>query len=127
MAFCNKLMTGIRKIMDQIDKPLGDIIAKITLYTAMVKAGTAFLPQDSSVLKYVNEALGEITGVVSAIDSYEDNLKAWLDTSTSDTDREKKVFTLASTAAKAYDVERGEVKSNMVYDTGTQARIVADK
>lgn len=127
MAFCNKLMRGVRKVMDQIDEPLGNIISEITKYTAMVKAATLFFPQDSKIVKYVNAGLDELTGVVNGVDSYEDSLKAWLDTATSESDRDKKVFSLASAAAKAFDAERGEVKSDMVYDTGTQARILADK
>lgn len=127
MPFCNKLISRMRKILDQIDEPLSNVIKEITKYTALVKAGTVFLPADSAILKYVNAALIEITGVVSSVESYEDSLKAWLDTATSDEDREDKVFGLAAGAAKAFDAERNEVKSNLVYDTGTQARILADK
>ena len=125
MAFCNKLMKGIRKVMDQVDEPLGNIIAEITKYTGMVKAGLEIIP-DGKIKTFMNTALGELSGVVTAVDSYDDNLKAWLDSATSEDDRDSKVFKLASVGAKAFDADRGEVKRQKVYDTATQARIIAD-
>lgn len=136
MAFCNKFIAAIRKVLDQIGPKLSEIVEKITKVTKTIKdiAGSPaiemlikLIPQGSEIQKWLMIALEAISGVTSTTESFYENLKKWLDSLPTEVAKNAMLVKLASVAAKAADTEDGSPpKKEKVYDTAVMARILAD-
>ena len=136
MAFCNKFIAAIRKVLDQIGPKLSEIVEKITKVTKTIKdiAGSPaiemlikLIPKGSEIQKWLMIALEALSGITSTTESFYENLKKWLEGLPTEEAKNAMLVKLASVAAKAADTEDGSApKKEKVYDTAVMARILAD-
>lgn len=136
MAFCNRFMGGIRKIVNQIGPKLTDIVKKITQITGTIKEVSdspavdlliKLIPHGTEIQKAFIKGLEILTGVTSTTESIYEDLKNWIDSQPTEFARNKALFNLAQAASLAADTADGSKPKNAkIYEGAVYARIIAD-
>jgi hypothetical protein len=149
---CQGFVSVIRKFWNEVTPELQKIVADITAVTQVIKnletdptveEIVAAIPAGSTIERWLNTALGAITGVTTEVTTIAAAITAWLNgaavlhtienaptgtaPSLTKPAKDMMLFKLASQAVKAADIEAGTgsaVKGDAFYDDAVQTHLL---